>query len=223
MSTSGVSGTQPSSTTTPSAANTAASSKNSVDENQFLQLLVTQLRNQDPMNPLQPSEFAAQLAQFSGVEQLTKLNDAVSVLQSQNSAASVLGASAFSASLVGKTVVAEGDRLVVASDKAPQATFEVGAGGGEATLVLTDDAGKEVARRDMGPLPSGRQTVTLPGDLPAGTYHYAIEVKGKDGASVPVTTYVSGTVDGVRFQQGSLYLSVDGQMIGLDGLVEIGS
>jgi flagellar basal-body rod modification protein FlgD len=194
-----------------------------LNENQFLQLLVTQLRNQDPLNPLQPSEFAAQLAQFSGVEQLTKLNDAVSVLQAQNSASSVLGASAFSASLVGKTVVAEGDRLVVASDKAAKATFEVGAGGGEATLVLKDDAGKEVARRDLGAVASGRQTLTLPADLPAGTYHYAIEVKGKDGASVPTTTYVTGTVDGVRFQQGTLYLSVDGLMVGLDGLVEIGA
>lgn len=78
---------------------TQASENNKLDRNAFLNLLTTQLKNQDPMNPMDNTEFIAQTAQFSSLEQLQNMNDSIqSLVQSQ---------SGFSAlNLIGKTVEA---------------------------------------------------------------------------------------------------------------------
>ena len=75
-------------------------SKNTVTKDEFLKLFVTQLKNQDPLNPMDSAGFTAQLAQFSSLEQLTNLNDGMkSLLLSQNSLQNAL-----SANLIGKQV-----------------------------------------------------------------------------------------------------------------------
>lgn len=188
---------------------------------EFLKLLVTQLRNQDPLSPLAPHEFAAQLAQFSSVEQLTQLNDAVALQSQAVEYAALIGKTAFSAALIGKSVAVAGDRVVIPESGAAKLRFEVGGSGGRATLKLFDDSGHEVATRELGSLAPGRQSLTLPQDLPPGRYRYTIEIKDADDAAVPVTTYTTGNVDGVYFKNGEIVLRIGGSEIPLDDLAEI--
>ena len=89
-------------------------------------------------------------------------------------------------------------------------------------LRLRDSSGRVVATRDLGAVDAGKQTITLPADLPAGNYTYTLEVKGADGASVDVTTYSIGTVAGVLFRDGEIILEIDGMEVSMDEVVEIG-
>lgn len=193
----------------------------SLDREAFLTLLVTQLRNQDPFSTLQPHEFAAQLAQFSSVEQLTNLNDAVAAQSQATHLATFLSETSLSASLLGRYIVAEGDQVLVPADGRGEVRVEVGGQGGSGTLHLFDSAGREVATVDLGHLSPGRQTIALPSDLSPGSYTYSLTVDGGEGVTVPVVTYTSGVVDGVYFRDGDIILRVGTIEVPLDALAEI--
>lgn len=190
-------------------------------KNEFLTLLVAQLKNQDPLSPLQPHEFAAQLAQFTSVEQLTALNDAVATQSEMSQLVALLGKTTFGTSLIGKQVLAVDDQVSVSAAEQAQVKVEVGANGGAATLTLKDKTGRVVATRDLGNLPPGLQTLKLPADLPPGNYHYSIEVKGPGDTVVPVQTYTSGIVKGLVLKDGALMLQVGDLEVPLDYVTEI--
>ncbi|MEK7317411.1 MAG: flagellar hook assembly protein FlgD [Candidatus Eisenbacteria bacterium] len=189
----------------------------------FLRLLVTQLKNQDPLSPLQPHEFAAQLAQFTSVEQLEQVNAGLKSINDGSALATLVGKTTFGATLIGKHVVAAGDRVIVPTSGSVSVRVEVGSGGGAATLRIMDDSGREIARRDLGTLGAGRQKITLPPDVPPGTWHYAIDVAGADGAKIPVQTYAAGNVSGVFFRNGQIVLGLGGVEVSLDDVTEIES
>lgn len=125
MSVTGVNGTG------TSASTTSTTSTSSLGKEAFLQMLVAQLKYQDPMNPADGTEFASQLAQFSSLEQLTNLNDSIeSLAMDTNSLQAV--------NLIGKTVVT--DSL---SGTVTAVSFQDG------SVSLTLDNGEEVAFSDV--------------------------------------------------------------------------
>lgn len=199
----------------------SAGSRTGMGQADFMSLLLTQLRHQDPMNPLQPHEFAAQLANFSSVEQLSLLNEGMlEQLQSLDLNA-VLGKTSFSASLIGRTVLVDSSTLHVPESGAAMLTADLGEAGGAVTVFLLDENGREVARRDLGTKAGGRQDLTLPDDLPQGDWTVKVQVTGQDGATSTARTYLSGTVDRVLFEQGRIFLSIGGSKVPLEQLLEI--
>lgn len=190
-------------------------------KNEFLTLLVTQLRNQDPLSPLQPHEFAAQLAQFTSVEQLTQLNAGMLRQEESLAMATLLSKTSFSAALIGRRVAANGNQVAITADAPANVRIEVGGSGGNAKLTLRDASGREVATRDLGSLTAGRHTLTLPAGLPPGVYRYTVAVSGPNGAAVPVTTYTTGVVDGISFLDGRIVLRIGAMEIDLDDLAEV--
>jgi flagellar basal-body rod modification protein FlgD len=198
-----------------------ARDRRELGRDQFLELLVTQLRHQDPLSPLAPDAFAAQLAQFSSVEQLTKLNEAFSAQHEEVLAKSLLDKTALGASLIGRQVVVEGDFVTVASDGSAQIRAAVGGAGGTATLKLLDANGQVIATQSLGALAGGYQTVRPSSGLPPGTYRYSLEVEDGDGDPVPVTPFTQGVVDGVLFENGSVMLKIGSIRIPLEKLAEI--
>ena len=209
---------------TGSATSTAATGGNQkaqLDKDAFLQLLVTQLKNQDPLNPMQPYEFAAQLAQFSSVEQLTQVNDGLAAQSGQLQLSTLLQQTSLSASLMGKNVVCEGNQVSVTAGAQSSVTVEVGGSGGHGVLTVTNNAGQVVATQDLGQVAPGRDQFRLPSNLAPGDYTYNLAVTGSDNTAVPATTYTSGTVGGVYFKDGSIFLRIGGADVPLDSLVEI--
>jgi len=200
----------------------ATGSRDAIGKEAFLKMLVTQLKNQDPTSPLQPHEFAAQLAQFSSVEQLTQLNAGIAALSDLSQLSTLMSETSFSASLVGKQIVAQGDQVEIPKDGPGRIRIDVGVGGGAGTLTLKDANGRIVAERPLGQLSGGPQTVSLPPDLPPGKYTYSVDCKGANDSKVGVRTFVTGIVDGVHFMNGSITLRVGSLEISLDSLSEIG-
>ncbi len=195
--------------------------KTEMDRDAFLTLLVAQLKHQDPTSPLQPHEFAAQLAQFSSVEQLTELNARFEAQAQATQLSTLVGQTSLSAALIGRVVVAEGNQVSIPSGGAGEIRVDIGGTGGVARLRLLDAKGQAVAERDLGQLPPGSQTLMLPADLPPGDYHYALEVTGPNSSVVPVTTYTTGTVSGVSFQNGQIMLRLGGIEVTLESLAAI--
>ncbi len=196
--------------------------KKQLDKDAFLQLLVTQLKNQDPSNTMDVYQMSSQLAQFASVEQLTTLNSSMAAQSQALQLSMLVNQTAFSSSLVGKDVLANGDQVHVPSSGRAQVHVDVGGSGGTATLKLLDANGGVVSRHDLGRVSPGAQDLTLPSGLPAGDWHYAIEVTDSSGKSVSVTTTTGGTVTGVAFRNGAIYLQIGNLEVALDDLLAVG-
>ncbi len=180
---------------------------------EFLQLLVAQLKHQDPMNPSNPEDMAAQLAQFSSVEQLIGINEQ---LGTQASSAEVMASSlnnSTAVGVIGKNVLTPGDQVAIDDPDGGAVTVVVGEGGGRGVLTLFDEGGNRVGARDLGTLDGGRQDIDLGSaadGLPPGDYRYEVSVQDADQSSVEVRTLMRAHIDGVRYgSNGPQLLSGD--------------
>src|ERR1044072_5724307 len=88
-------------------ANAAIKKKTELGQQDFLTLMITQLKNQDPMKPLDPSQYVGQLAQFSQVSGLAEMNKQITALSDSLRGNQVLGG----ANLIGRTVIAPGNAI----------------------------------------------------------------------------------------------------------------
>lgn len=187
-----------------SSTSTPLNKKGALDKDAFLRLLVTQMKHQDPLNPTGNQEMAAQLAQFSSLEQLQTMNATLAGQVSSESAIIASIQSSAAVGMLGKVVVAAGDAVVVDAGTDPttvQVNAAVTGGSGTGVLTITDDAGHPVGSRSLGVVNAGPLTVDLGSaatGLPPGNYHYAIDVTTSAGATTHATTYTTGRVDSVQ-------------------------
>lgn len=193
------------------AATASPSAAISQTQDRFLQLLIAQLQNQDPMNPMENAEMTTQLAQMSTVEGINNLNANMETLMSSLQSAQGLQA----ASMIGRSVMVEGEELV--SDGA-------GAQGGVAldgkvdalAVTVRDAFGNAVDTLDLGPQAAGFVRFEWDGldasgnPLAAGEYRF--EVKATlEGESVDATGYMTGLVNGVYMSDAGVSLDVEGK------------
>ena len=222
----GVSSTTSATGTTASSATKAVPPGGKMDKDAFMKMLVAQLKNQDPLNPMQGDQMAAQLAQFSQLEQLENINTTLAgQTQMSGAMAQALNGNAAMAAL-GKTVYAVGNEVVLPGDGSGSVSAEIGGSGGLATLHLYDQSGREVGSRQLGSVAGGRQTFELgsaAAHLPAGNYTYSIDVKDSLGHAVEVQTLVTGRVDGVQYTTNGPVLTAGSLTIPFGTIVEIGA
>jgi flagellar basal-body rod modification protein FlgD len=195
-------------------------------KDQFMKLLIAQLQNQDPTNPMDGSQMAAQLAQFSSLEQLQNINTTLTDQASGSGA--LLGAVQSTAAIntLGHTVVAVGNGVQIGgANGATTVTADIGAAAKTATLHVYDSTGTEVGTSDLGALGAGnKQTFDITGatkNLPAGTYTYSIDAKDSAGAAVTVQTYMTGKVDGVSSGSTGIVLNSGGLTIPYSSVVQV--
>jgi flagellar basal-body rod modification protein FlgD len=204
-----------------------ANPKGAMGKNEFLKLLVAQLKHQDPLAPSDGSQMAAQLAQFSSLEQLQNINGTLSTQSSAQ--ASVMAAMQASAAMntLGKTIVAVGDQFNAPQGTDPRSltvSVVVGSLGGTGTLQIMDAAGTVIGTRDLGNVKGGAQEFSLgsaAANLPSGDYRYAITVKDPAGNAVDVSTFMSIRVDSVRSTAGGMVLTGGGISIPFGQVTEV--
>lgn len=206
------------------AAGAASKPNGAMGKEEFLKLFVAQMKNQDPLNPMEGQELAAQLAQFSSVEQLINLNQQLETQSSASAAMIQTLQNGSAANFIGRDVFADGNAVVIPESGSASVTVDVANAGGVGVLRVFDLTGREVGTRQLGTVAGGRQTIELGAaaqGLVAGGYTYSVEIVDGEGASVPVQTYSRGTVDGIRFHADGPYLTSGPMMIPLGSVVEV--
>jgi flagellar basal-body rod modification protein FlgD len=197
-------------------ANAANAKKTELNQEDFLTLMITQLKNQDPMKPLDPSQYVGQLAQFSQVSGLADMNKQITALTASLRGNQVVDG----ASLIGRTVIAPGNKIYLpAADgdtpRGPQGLIDVPAGASSVQLQVKDSSGALVRTVALdhakGPQAFTWDGITNTGAAaPAGAYK--IEVVAKVGSeNVSLKTSVAANVGSVALDPntGGLVLDTD--------------
>jgi len=195
-------------------------------KNEFLNLLVAQLNNQDPLSPQDNGAFIAQLAQFSQVEGIGKLNTSMESLVSGYQSSQALQAS----SLVGRKVIVPTDKAVVDTKETFRASLTLPVSSSNVYVNVYDNAGAAVSRVNLGAQAAGNVSFMWDGKdaggnlLPPGTYRF--QAQASDGAQTKgLSTLLPANVDSVTLGQngGELLLNLAGLgSIGLSKVQVIG-
>jgi len=202
----------------------ATTGSDELGKDAFLKLLVTQMKHQDPLNPLEGIEFTEQLAQFTSLEQLYQINDQFSdmayAIQSQSNFQAI--------SLVGKEVKAVGDEMSVVDGQATGGKVELAEAAASVVVTIYNDAGEKVRTIDLGQLAAGEHDVVWDGrnnsggTVDDGTYTFQVGASSAAGENVDTITYQQGPVTGVSFDQyGVPTLKVNGLSVSIPNVVEI--
>src|SRR5689334_12020722 len=182
----------------------------------FLQLLTTQLQNQNPLDPLDTNQFTQQLVEFSGVEQQLKTNDLLGSLVTSATASRAASAAGY----LGATITADGSTTTLADGKA-QWTFTSAKPAAKATLTVIDSTGQTVYTKTSA-LDAGAGSFSWDGRtddgslLTSGQYTLKIDAKDASGQPVTVSTEIAGTVDAVDLSGGDVQLKMGNISVSLD-------
>jgi flagellar basal-body rod modification protein FlgD len=203
------------------AANAANAKKTELNQEDFLTLMLTQLKHQDPFKPMDPSQQVGQLAQFSSVSGLAEVNKNIASLTNSLRGNQVLDGAA----LIGRAVIATGNEVYLPEAEAgvargPQGLVTVPAGATSVQLVVKDSAGTLVKTQALGTT-RGIQAFSWDGTsnsgAPAEAGGYRIEVIAKVGdENVSLTTSVAAHVSSVALDP-----TTGGLMLDTDSLGEI--
>lgn len=188
----------------------------------FLKLLVTQLRNQDPLSPMDGAQFAAQLAQFSTVEQLIEMNSKLEATTAASAANALTTQTMLGSTLIGRDVLLRGATLASDGETPPRIAFELDAATRKVTIEVIGHDGKVAGTMEMENLAPGRQVLSLDDmDLDPGLYSYRLTAMGLQGEEVGSELYTVGHVDGASFHGGEVGLRINGTLVPMLDIVEI--
>lgn len=167
-------------------------------QTEFLSLLVAQLQNQDPLNPMDSANFSAQLAQFSSLEQLTQINGKLDGLGQKDPTTTP---TFDPVGLIGRTISANGSGVKVAEGDASALEYTL-EDTGKVSIEVKSSSGTVVGSADLGQLAGGTHTLDLDdvskfADLADGDYTVTVKVQSGSSPATTVKTQVTGTVDGV--------------------------
>lgn len=182
----------------------ASKSATSDMENRFLTLLTTQLKNQDPLNPLDNAQVTSQLAQINTVNGIEKLNSTLGKLLSAYDDSRSMQAAA----MLGKNVLVPGANLVATSDSGAVGGVALEADADKVVINILDSAGKVIQTEDLGARSAGNFGFAWDGkdaegnEAPAGKYHFTVEAT-KGDQKIGASTLQLGTVNAlVRGKSG---------------------
>ena len=176
-------------------ATSSSSSANSLNANSFMTLFLAQLQNQDPTNPMQSYELAAQLAQFTTVQELSQAATFLGNLQQYTAAIN----NGEITSLIGKQVTAQSSTINVSSGSPSALNYTLSAPA-TVTMTIKDSNGVTVNTLNLGSQSAGSYSVPWTGTdssgnkVADGAYTCTVTATGSDGTSTTVPTGVSGQV-----------------------------
>lgn len=178
----------------------------------FLELMVTQMKNQNPLNPQENSEFVAQLAQFSSVEGIDKLNNTMNNFVGSFQSSQALQAS----SMVGRMVKVDSETSYLPQNGLIAGTIDLPATTNDLKMTISDAQGQFVTEVLMGPQEAGQIAFAWDGidDIgvqhPPGTYRFNVQAN-IDGEPQQLNTALSANVDSVTVgANGAISLNVAG-------------
>lgn len=195
---------------------------NIMGKDDFLELLIQQMKHQDPMEPMSNTEYAAQLAQYSSLEQLQQLNESA---ESQI----VLGQSlnnSFMTSLIDREVKSFGNGIEF-NGTAVDLHYNLSRSATDLDVKIYDENDNLVRTLDGDGALTGDQSISWDGKnssgdlVEEGSYHFEVSAADDAGNNVSVQTYMVGIVNGITYSQGSPYMNINGQFVNLGDIISI--
>jgi len=196
---------------------------NELGQDAFLNLLTTQLQNQDPSNPMSNEDFIAQLAQFTSVEQLMGMRD---LLQEQSYGLAALNSSSM-ANLLGTEVTAVSDRFQYDGEGTVDLAYSSPVAASGVTVRVMDELGNVVDTIEVGAIDAGDGTFTwdgrgIDGDRQEeGEYRFVVSGVDSDGDEVPIQERLIGVVDEMDYTTGNPRPSVNGIPVELGDILRL--
>ena len=190
--------------------------KNSdLDKDAFLKLMIAQLQNQDPLEPMDGADYSAQLAQFSSLEQMQNINDTLNMSLDANYLLSQSINSTMTANLIGKEVKIAGDTIKNEGQEGTIIGYDLMADAQEVTVEIKDKNGAVVktfedVKTNMGQHKLSWDFTDNNGNKVSGE-EYTVEIKGKTLGikDMEIAQYFVGTIDGVRYSANGTTIVVN--------------
>ena len=201
----------------------AVQDKTQLNKDDFMKLLIAQLKNQDPEQPADAKEMVTQLAQLGSVEQMTNMVTQMKSLQLATTSMANNQASSF----VGKNIEANGSKLYLGDAGGAASGVNLALPAETVTLTVRDDKGQVVRTLEQGKTPAGISAVSWDGNndsgerMPTGQYTLTVEAKNKDGGPVVADAKIKGTVSSVSYEQGFPELVVGEARVALANVTSI--
>lgn len=204
-------------TTASTASTTTSSAKNVLGKDDFLKMMIAQLKHQDPLNPMDGTAFTAQLAQFSSLEQLQNINTQLTAFTKQQQS---LG-NTQAVNLIGREVLAKGD-TIRAEGKPVTVSYSLNADAAQGVVRIYNADGGLVDAIAFRNQKQGMNTLTwTPPNSASASYTFEVSAADAAGNSVGADAMVQGEVTGVSFRDGVTYLSVGGREISYADVVSV--
>jgi flagellar basal-body rod modification protein FlgD len=178
----------------------------------FLKLLIAQLSAQDPLDPMGAQDFSAQLAQFSGLEQMTNVNSNLEILQKLQTASQ----NNSSLNLIGKIVESDGNVFNHSVNSSETLSYSLAGDAESVRIDIFDIVGSQIDMVRVDNQRQGKNSASWDGNdkhgnsLPAGTYSFTVKADNQAGAPIAVDTFSSGLVTDVVFGEDETYAIVNG-------------
>lgn len=192
------------------------SGNDKLDKDAFFKLMLTQLKSQDPTNPLKSHEMAAQLAQFSSLEQMTNINQTLAEMKNAQKPAENFQ----SLNLIGKTVAGDSSKLTRTQfDKEHDFKFNLPVDAKEVQVKVRNADGEIVRSYKVNNLKAGPNQITWNGEnenaqkMQPGEYDFIVEAKNAAEQKIAVKTEFEGQITGVTFSAEGPILQVGNQSI----------
>jgi flagellar basal-body rod modification protein FlgD len=187
-----------------------------------MNLFITQMKFQDPLQPLDNNQMATQMAQFNTVDALATMNNTLNQMMTNQASLNNLQAT----SLIGKKIEARGNTLSIQQGVVSNGAYQL-AQPGNVLIQIFDSNGNPVQQITPGYKDTSLQKIGWNGKnqqgmtLPDGTYTFKVLAADQKGQAVTATTYLRGTVDGVSFQNGAAVYQVGGNNINFSDILAI--
>ncbi len=200
---------------------------NSLGKNDFLKLLLAQMQHQDPLNPADNTEFVAQLAQFSSLEQMTSMNTNLEASLKSNSAVAEAVNNAMLVSYFGKEVTASSNEFMFDGASSTDLTFTSDGDISKGTLTIQNQDGVPVYEFALDGLREGENTIAWNGITKnggmakPGKYSFSIDAYDVLDERVETSTSFTGVVDGLAMKDGTAHLRVGGVLIPFENVNQI--
>jgi flagellar basal-body rod modification protein FlgD len=193
------------------------SKADTVGKDDFLEMMIAQLKNQDPLNPLDGTDFTAQLAQFSSLEQLVNMNEQLQSISLYQSSLNNAGA----LNLIGREITAQGDTIKVEGSSV-DLMYNLSGNAQEVTIRVYDEGGNLVNTLEPGSQNKGKNAIAWDcSGMASGNYTFEVSAVNAAGEVIPAYTIITGKVEGVTFKEGSPYLSVNDQDIPFEDIISV--
>ncbi len=199
----------------------------SMGKEDFLKLMLAQLQNQDPLSPMEGTEFASQLAQFTSLEQLMNLNDSMDTSINANYYLSQSINNTLAATLIGKEVKLSGSTFQNNGQENATIGYNLSTMASSVTVNIYNESGQLVKTIQNAPKNSGDNKLIWDfsdndgNSVPQGRYTFKVEPKDAESNLMSYSTYVLGKIDGVKFTENGTMLVVNGAKYNLSDIMEI--